>query len=156
MAGTISSDLGPWIEPSLGDQLLFQQLVTPVTCKPEPEDWWPTKGHCAQFCAHFFPFDWQQAEDWCRHLNRDTADVRYRAIPRDGGRVYKGWLKMTGKTSRLLRQRAMASMPHQTLVGIQLTASRAVIRCLLSGMTSHALNSLQSRISLACLHQRFA
>ena len=59
MAGTISSDLGPWIEPSLGDPLLFQQLVTPVTCKPEPEDWWPTKGHCAQFCAHFFPFDWQ-------------------------------------------------------------------------------------------------
>ena len=31
MAGTISSDLGPWIEPSLGDPLLFQQLVTPVT-----------------------------------------------------------------------------------------------------------------------------
>ena len=85
MAGTISSDLGPWIEPSLGDPLLFQQLVTPVTCKPELQDWWPTKGHCAQFCAHFFPFDWQQAESWCRHLNRDPADVRYRAIPRDGG-----------------------------------------------------------------------
>ena len=64
--------------------------------------------------------------------------------------------KMTGKTSRLLRQRAMASMPHQTLVGIQPTASRAVIHCLLSGMTFHALNSLQSQISLACLHQRFA
>ena len=93
MAGTISSDLGPWIEPSLGDPLLSQQLVTPVTCLPEPEDWWPSGKDCAQFGAHFFPFDWQQAESWCRHLNRDPADVRYRAIPRDGGKVYKGWLK---------------------------------------------------------------
>ena len=39
MAGTIGSDLGPWIEPSLGDPLLFQQLLTPVKCWPEPEDW---------------------------------------------------------------------------------------------------------------------
>ena len=66
MAGTISSDLGPWIEPSLGDPLLFQQLVTPVTCWPQPEEWWPSGKDCAQFGAHFFPFDWQQAEEWCR------------------------------------------------------------------------------------------
>ena len=93
MAGTISSDLGPWIEPSLCDPLLFQQLVTPVTCWPGPEDWWPSGKDCAQFGAHFFPFDWQQAERWCHYLNRDPADVRYRALPRGNGRAYSGWLK---------------------------------------------------------------
>ena len=93
MAGTISSDLGPWIEPSLGEPLLFQQLVTPPTCTPLEDIWWPCRRHCAQFGAHSFPFDWPQAEFWCHHLNRDPADVRYRAITRNGGRVYKGWLK---------------------------------------------------------------
>ena len=93
MAGTISSDLGPWIEPSLVDKLHSHQLATSPICVQEPEDWWPTSGHCAHSCAHFFPFDWLQAEEWCRHLNRDPADVRYRAIPRNSGKVYKGWLK---------------------------------------------------------------
>ena len=50
------------------------------------------QGLCAVWCA-FFPFDWQQAEEWCRWLNRDPADVRYRALPRGDGRAYRGWLK---------------------------------------------------------------
>ena len=107
MAGTISSDLGPWIKPSLGDPLLFQQLVTPVTCWPEPEDWWPSGKDCAQFGAHFFPFDWQQAERWCHYLNRDPADVRYRALPRGNGRAYQASMSNASRAVAALTYRGV-------------------------------------------------
>ena len=64
--------------------------------------------------------------------------------------------KMTGKTSRLLKPRATAFMPCQTLVGTKLPTSPAVSRCLLSGTTFPFGNSSLGQQRLVCLIQRFA